>query len=85
MTDGGSKTHGFTPRGLRREQAAFYMGISPSKFDLERKAGRIPPPKPLFGGVMVYDRYELDLLFDSSVAMIAANDNNEWDSVHETA
>jgi hypothetical protein len=76
--------HGITPRGLRREQAAFYIGISPSKFDSERKAGKIPPPKPLFG-VMVYDRHELDVLFDGAAPIIAANDNNEWDSVHASA
>jgi hypothetical protein len=76
--------HGIIPRGLRREQAAFYIGISPSKFDNERKAGKIPPPKPLFG-VMVYDRHELDALFDGAAPIIAANDNNEWDSVHASA
>lgn len=80
-----NQTWAFAPRGLRREQAAFYIGISPSKFDLERKAGKIAPPKPLFAGVMVYDRNELDALFDGSAQMAAANDNNEWDSVHETA
>jgi predicted DNA-binding transcriptional regulator AlpA len=73
------------PRGLRREQAADYLGISPSKFDNERRVGRIPPPNPLLPGVIVWDRYDLDALFDGSAPIVAANDNNEWDSVHETA
>jgi hypothetical protein len=67
------------PRGLRRERAAFYLGVSPSKFDQLRKQGKIPAPKDFFG-VAVYCRYELDALF-SEQPPVAANDNNEWDSV----
>ncbi|MEH2480173.1 hypothetical protein V1282_003530 [Nitrobacteraceae bacterium AZCC 2146] len=48
-----------TPRGLRRESAAAYIGISPSKFDLARKQGLIPSPTVLFG-VTLYDRFSLD-------------------------
>ena len=71
------------PRGLRREQAALYIGISPSKFDNERKAGRIPEPKTILPGVAVWDRSKLDeLFFDDPKPLIAANDNNEWDTVH---
>src|SRR5215468_8792122 len=32
-------------RGLNREQAAFYVGISPTKFDELVKDGRMPKPK----------------------------------------
>ena len=67
------------PRGLRRESAANYLGISPSKFDLGRKEGKIPPPKN-FLGVALYCRYELDTMF-SELPLVAANDNNEWDTV----
>lgn len=69
---------GFIPRGLRRERAAFYLGISPSKFDLGRKAGTIPAPKN-FAGVTLYCRQELDAMFDE-LPLVASNDN-EWDSV----
>jgi hypothetical protein len=74
------ETANILPRGLRREQAAFYLGISPSKFDLERKSGKIPSPKN-FAGVALYCRHELDAMFDELTPLVAANDNNEWDSV----
>ena len=69
-----------TPRGLRREGAATYLGISPSKFDQGRKDGKIPAPRN-FLGVALYCRHELDAMFDDLAPLVAANDNNEWDSV----
>lgn len=68
------------PRGLRRASAAAYLGISPSHFDKERAAGRIPAPKALFG-VQVYDRHELDAIFDGKL-FEAGNDNDldAWDA-----
>jgi len=38
-------TAGFLPRGLRREDAAFYVGVSPATFDEMVKDGRMPQPK----------------------------------------
>lgn len=71
------------PRGLRRAQAAAYLGISPSHFDKQREAGTIPPPKNLFG-VLVWDRKQLDALFDDAEAA-AANDNSSyWDNAFAT-
>lgn len=69
----------FTPRGLRREDAARYIGISPTLFDRMRKEGRIPAPRDMFG-VMIWDRHDLDFLF-SKPAYTAANDNTSgyWD------
>ena len=71
----------FAPRGLRREAAAMYLGISPSKFDQGRKDGKIPAPRD-FLGVALYCRFDLDAMFDElpRVGVVAANDN-EWDSV----
>ncbi|RUX48854.1 hypothetical protein EOA33_14340 [Mesorhizobium sp. M4A.F.Ca.ET.050.02.1.1] len=69
------------PRGLRRAAAAAYIGISPSHFDKERAAGNIPPAKTLFG-VALWDRFDLDSLFDGKpTAAVAANDNDSdyWD------
>lgn len=65
------------PRGLRRAQAAAYLGISPSHFDKQRQAGAIPPPKLMFG-VDLWDRLDLDSIFDGK-AIVADNDNNYWD------
>jgi hypothetical protein len=67
----------FTPRGLRRADAARYLGISASHFDKQREEGAIPPPLRMFG-VMLWDRHALDTLFGDKPA--AANDNdNPWD------
>lgn len=71
------------PRGLRRAAAAAYLGISPSLFDRERAAGTIPSPKLMFG-VALWDRRDLDSLFDgkpSDGGMTADNDNDSdyWD------
>lgn len=71
------------PRGLRRAGAAAYLGISASHFDKCRASGEIPAPRCLFG-VELYDRHELDLLFDGKpgrVMPVAANDNDSdyWD------
>ena len=78
MTHTAAMAH-LQPRGLRRVAAAAYLGISPSHFDKERARGSIPAPKMLFG-VAIYDRNELDVLFDGR-SMTAANDNdpNPWD------
>jgi hypothetical protein len=65
------------PRGLRRADAAAYLGISPSHFDKQREAGAIPAPKMILG-VALYDRLDLDSIFDGKT--LAANDNaNPWD------
>ncbi|RVD43066.1 hypothetical protein EN742_05945 [Mesorhizobium sp. M4A.F.Ca.ET.020.02.1.1] len=75
------------PRGLRRVSAAAYLGISPSHFDKARAAGNIPPAKTLFG-VALWDRFDLDSLFDGKptaldvkTTAVAANDNDDdwWD------
>jgi hypothetical protein len=64
------------PRGLRRADAARYLGISPSYFDTRRKAGNIPEPRQMLG-VLLWDRNDLDRLFDCASA---ANDNDDyWD------
>lgn len=51
------------PRGLQREAAAGYVGISPSKFDELVRDGRMPPPK-LIDRRKVWDRNALDSAFD---------------------
>ncbi|MET4722017.1 putative DNA-binding transcriptional regulator AlpA [Bradyrhizobium japonicum] len=65
------------PRGLRRADAARYLGISPTHFDKQVRAGAAPKPLALFG-VSIWDRAALDALFDD--ALQPGNDN-EWDSV----
>lgn len=52
------------PRGLQRQQAANYVGISPTKFDQLVAEGRMPGPRRI-DGRKVWDRFELDLYFDA--------------------
>lgn len=51
------------PRGLRREAAAGYVGVSPSKFDEWVNDGRMPKPKRV-DKCVIWDRYQLDAAFD---------------------
>jgi hypothetical protein len=72
-----NKRGGIVPRGLRRVDAARYLGISPTHFDKQVRAGNIPKPLERFG-VNIWDRAVLDALFDGAPQ---ANNDNEWDSV----
>ena len=51
-------------RGLRRVEAAIYIGISPTKFDEMVEDGRMPRPKRIDGAV-VWDQRRLDLAFEA--------------------
>lgn len=51
-------------RGLSREEAALYIGVSPSKFDEMRADGRVKPPR-LCDGRKLWDVHELDLVFEA--------------------
>lgn len=60
---GTERRHKVEPRGLRRPDAAHYVGVSPSKFDEMVADGRMPKPKPV-DGCRVWDRYALDDAFE---------------------
>jgi hypothetical protein len=62
-------------RGLSREEAAAYIGISPSKFDELRMKGKAPAPR-MIGTRKVWDIHELDLTFDE---LPREGDANTWD------
>lgn len=62
------------PRGLSREQAAAYIGISASLFDALVRDGRMPVPKRI-NGRTVWDRRQLDERFDA----IDDSGCNPWD------
>ena len=49
-------------RGLRRDEAATYLGLSPSMFDLMVADGRLPKPIK-FGTASVWDMRRLDQAF----------------------
>jgi predicted DNA-binding transcriptional regulator AlpA len=66
-----------SPRGLHREVAARYVGISPTKFDALVADRRMPQPKRI-DGRKVWDRLSLDAAFD---ALPSENDHNPWDEI----
>jgi hypothetical protein len=51
-------------RGLSRDEAAMYVGISPGKFDQLLINGRMPMPRRI-DGRKVWDIRDLDMAFDS--------------------
>lgn len=52
----------YPPRGLRREDAARYVGVGLTKFDQMVADSRMPKPKKVDGRV-VWDRIKLDAAF----------------------
>ncbi|MBM3090264.1 hypothetical protein GFB56_05480 [Ensifer sp. T173] len=57
-TDG----YSYPPRGMRREEAARYVGVSVTKFDQMVSDRRMPRPKRI-DGCVVWDRIMLDAFF----------------------
>jgi hypothetical protein len=62
------------PRGLAREQAAAYIGVSASLFDLMVKDGKMPKPKRVNTRTL-WDRLALDRAF----ARLPGGDDEEED------
>jgi predicted DNA-binding transcriptional regulator AlpA len=62
-------------RGLRRDEAALYVGVSGRKFDQMVADGRMPKPKRI-DGCVVWDLRALDTAFD---ALDSLGEANEWD------
>ena len=54
--------HSLPPRGLSREEAAAYVGVSPSLFDAMVKDRRMPRPKRI-NARTVWDGIRLDAAF----------------------
>lgn len=67
---------GYPPRGLCREDAARWIGISPRKFDEMRKDGRIGPAK-IIDGRKLWDIRGLDTAFDA-LPDENGGDDNDW-------
>lgn len=66
-------------RGLSREEAAMYVGISAGKFDEMIKDGRMPEPR-LIDARKVWDVRELDVAFDGLPCQNAPI-GNSWKDV----
>jgi predicted DNA-binding transcriptional regulator AlpA len=64
MTARLSDTRPVPRRGLSRDEAAMYIGISSGKFDQMLADGRMPNPRRI-DGRKVWDIRDLDLAFDA--------------------
>ncbi len=62
-------------RGLSREEAAMYIGVSTGKFDELVRTGRMPGPKRI-DGRKVWDVHGLDAAFDE-----LPSESNSWGDV----
>ena len=67
------------PRGLSRIDAAFYVGVSATHFDLQVAEGVLPKPIKM-GGRFLYDRKALDSFFDSFNETVPALGLSKWDN-----
>lgn len=54
--------YAYPPRGMRRAEAARYVGISITKFDQMVSDGGMPKPKRI-ESIVVWDRVQLDAAF----------------------
>lgn len=54
----------YPPRGLSREEAARYIGVSATTFDLLIAEGRMPKPLRV-GKRTIWDRVKLELAFSA--------------------
>lgn len=68
------------PRGLSRAQAAAYVGVSSSLFDMLIKDGRMPGPKRINSRV-IWDRLKLDAAFEALADTDADPAGGEWQAV----
>ncbi len=69
------------PRGLNREQAAAYIGVSTSLFDEMTGDGRMPKPKRA-NARCIWDRLALDRAFSSLPGGDGGDDGDDenWDT-----
>jgi predicted DNA-binding transcriptional regulator AlpA len=68
------------PRGLRREEAAAYIGVNASKFDEMVADKRMPRPKRI-DARRVWDRLKLDEAFAALDEEGAHRPGSVWDEV----
>ena len=72
------------PRGLTRDAAAAYCGLSPQGFDDWVKRGVVPGPIP---GTQRWDRKAIDLALDraSGLAIVKDSAFDDWKRRHASS
>jgi excisionase family DNA binding protein len=73
-----SETRPVPRRGLSRDEAAMYIGVSAAKFDEMIADGRMPAPRRI-DGRKVWDMREVDMCFDDLPRADGATIANSWD------
>lgn len=69
------RIEGVPRRGLSRQEAARYVGISPPKFDELVREGRMPQPFRI-GSRVIWDLRKLDAAFD---VLSGPEENTGWE------
>jgi excisionase family DNA binding protein len=69
-------------RGLSREEAAMYVGISASKFDELVRNRRMPAPKRI-DGRKVWDIRDLDVAFAALPGENSRSQGSSWDDFRD--
>jgi hypothetical protein len=73
-----SKARPVPRRGLSREEAAMYLGVSAGTFDELRKLGRVDSPR-VIGDRKLWDIRDLDVAFDSLPREDAPTVEQSWE------
>jgi hypothetical protein len=71
------RTAALPRRGLSREEAAIYLGVSGSTFDELRSLGKIEPPR-MIGARKLWDIRELDMAFDALPRENQQTESSSW-------
>jgi predicted DNA-binding transcriptional regulator AlpA len=72
-------SHPISPRGLRADDAAAYLGMGKTKF-LELVNRAMIPRPILIDGIKVWDRFDLDAAFDAAKED-TPTENNSFDKI----
>lgn len=74
-----ARRHTAPRRGLRRDEAAQYVAVSPTTFDRLVDDGRMPKPFRV-NGCVIWDIRDLDQAFDALKDGVVRNPWNEEDA-----
>jgi hypothetical protein len=80
---GSAPIFSLAPRGICRNAAAAYIGVSPCKFDEMVADHRMPAPRRI-DGRKVWDVRDLDLAFDALPYESGAAVKTTWDDFRQS-
>ena len=67
-----------SPRLLKREQAAYYIGVSSSTFDRLVYENKMPPPKEVTSKRIVWDVNQIDMAIEDLPIKKETTDGNSF-------